>query len=155
MDTTPTTTTTHRIAIAIRASRSDVWHAIVDGATTPAYYYGFEADFDLTPGAPYRYTAGGGDVIFGTVVAAERETELVTTFNGRWDPAVAVLPESTVTYTLSDHQMAVPGITVLALVHEGLPDTPVAADIEAGWVSIVSGLKTLLETGTPMIAAAA
>jgi len=43
-----------------------------------------------------------------------------------------------------------PGVTVLSVVHDGLPDTPAAAGLESGWVTIVSGLKTLLETGAPM-----
>jgi ABC-type Mn2+/Zn2+ transport system permease subunit len=33
--------------------------ALTDGDITPAYYVGFRAEYDLTPGAAYRYTAGG------------------------------------------------------------------------------------------------
>ena len=44
-----------------------------------------------------------------------------------------------------------PGVTLLTCVHEGLPDSPVAAHLELGWVSILSGLKTLVETGAPMV----
>lgn len=146
------TDTTPRVQIAVKASHEAVWSALVDGDTTPAYYYGFRAEYDLTPGGPYRYTAGGGDVIFGTVTSVVPGRELAVTFNGRWDPAVAELPESTVTFRLTDPSMPLPGITILSLVHEGLPDGPAAAGIEAGWVTILSGLKTLLETGTPMIA---
>ena len=51
--------------------RCQVWAALTDGAITPAYYIGFAAEFDLTPGAPYRYSAGGGDVITGKVVSVE------------------------------------------------------------------------------------
>jgi hypothetical protein len=43
-----------------------------------------------------------------------------------------------------------PGVTFLALVHDGLPDTPAADHLEIGWVTILSGLKTLLETGAPI-----
>ena len=78
-------------------------------------------------------------------------SRLTTTFNGYWDPAVAALPESTVSFILSEPSMPMPGVTVLTCVHTGLPDTPVAAGLESGWVSILSGLKTLLETGTPMV----
>jgi hypothetical protein len=38
-------------------------------------------------------------------------------------------------------------------VHEGLPETPVADHLELGWVSILSGLKTVVETGAPMVGA--
>ena len=147
--------TTQKVTLAIKASPDAVWNALVDGDTTPAYYYGFRAEYDLTPGAPYRYTAGGGEVIHGSVVDVEPGTSLQVTFNGLWDPAVAELPESTVTFSISEPSMPMPGVTVLSLVHTGLPDTPAAAGIESGWVSILSGLKTLLETGSPMVGAPA
>ena len=69
--TTTTIETTQTIQLAIRATPEQVWHALTDGSVTPAYYVGFEAHFDLTPGADYRYTAGGGDMITGTVLEVE------------------------------------------------------------------------------------
>jgi uncharacterized protein YndB with AHSA1/START domain len=147
--------TTQTIALAVKASPEQVWHALTDGAVTPAYYVGFEAHFDLEPGAAYRYTAGGGDMITGTVLEVEPGSRLVTTFNGHWDPAVAELPESTVTFTLEPPAMGVPGVTVLRCVHEGLPASPAAANLESGWVLILSGLKTVVETGAPLVGAPA
>lgn len=143
--------TTQKIQIAIRATPDRVWDGLVDGKVTPAYYYGFEADYDLAPGRPYRYVADGRDVISGTVLAVEPERSLVTSFRGAWTPEVAALPESTVRVTLGAPPMPTPGVTVLTLLHEGLPDGDVAAGIESGWVLILSGLKTLLETDAPMV----
>lgn len=117
---------------------------------TPAYYIGFQAEYDLTPGAPCRYTAGGGDMITGAVLAVEPGRSLTTTFNGHWDPGVAALPESTVTFSLFEPFMPMPGVTFLSLLHQGLPDNEDAAHLEIGWVAILSGLKTLLETGAPL-----
>lgn len=142
---------TQKIQIAIKADAEQVWDALTDGKTTPAYYYGFEAEFDLTAGRPYRYTAGGADMITGSVLAVDPGRSLSTTFRGAWDPAVAQLPESTVTVTLSDPPMPAPGVTVVSLVHEGLPATDTAAGVEIGWVLILSGLKTLLETERPLL----
>lgn len=145
-------TTTQHIQLAIRADRDAVWNALVDGTITPAYYVGFEAAFNLTEGAPYAYTAGGGDMITGTVTEVVPGSKLVTTFNGHWDPAVAGLSESLVTFTLAEPAMPLPGITMLSCRHEGLDDSPAADGLESGWVTILSGLKTLLETGQPMVA---
>ncbi|MFB9385694.1 SRPBCC domain-containing protein [Pseudonocardia petroleophila] len=144
-------TTTQKIQIAIRADAAQVFDALTDGKQTPAYYYGFEAEFDLAAGRPYRYVAGGADMITGTVLAVDPGRSLRTTFRGAWTPDVAALPESTVTCTLSDPPMPTPGVTVLTLEHEGLPDGAAAAGIEIGWVLILSGLKTLLETERPMV----
>lgn len=139
-----------KIQIAIKATPEEVWRALTDAAVTPAYYVGFRAEYDLTPGATYRYTAGGGEMIAGTVLEVEPGRRLKTTFNGFWDPDVAALPESTVTFSLFEPFMPMPGVTILSCLHEGLPDTPVAAHLEIGWVTILSGLKTLLETGAPL-----
>ena len=43
-----------------------------------------------------------------------------------------------------------PGVTFLSCTHTGLPATATAEHLEIGWVSILSGLKTLVETGQPM-----
>lgn len=40
--------TTQRVQIAVEASHEAVWDALVDGDTTPACYYGFRAEYDLT-----------------------------------------------------------------------------------------------------------
>lgn len=145
------TDTIQKIQLAVRAPADEVWHALTDGDVTPAYYYGFRAEFDLAPGAAYRYTAGGGDMITGVVTEVEPAKRLAMTFNGHWTPDVDALPESRVTVTLGQRDIA-PGVTVLTLVHEDLPDTPTAAGIESGWVLILSGLKTLVETGSPLVA---
>ena len=147
------TDTTQKIQLAVKAAPDDVWRALVDGATTPAYYIGFEAHYDLTAGRPYRYTAGGADVITGEVLEVEPGRRLRTTFNGHWDPEVDALPESIVTFRLFEPFMPMPGVTFLSCTHEGLPDTEAASHLEIGWVSILSGLKTLLETGSPLAAA--
>ena len=142
--------TTQTIQLAIKADPDDVWNALVDGTRTPAYYIGFEAHFDLEPGRSYRYTADGQDVITGRVLDVQPRRLLRTTFNGHWAPDVDALPESTVTFTVFEPFMPMPGVTFLSCVHEGLPDTEAAAHLEIGWVAILSGLKTVLETGSPL-----
>ena len=147
-------TTAQHVQIAIKAAPDEVWHALTDGDVTPAYYLGFAADYDLTAGAgaDYRYQAGGADVITGKVLDVDPGRSLTTTFNGHWAPDVDALPESTVTFSLIEPFMPMPGVTFLSMRHEGLPETEVAAHLEIGWVSILSGLKTLLETQAPMVA---
>ncbi|MFN8156974.1 MAG: SRPBCC domain-containing protein [Candidatus Nanopelagicales bacterium] len=149
---TATTTVTQTVQLAIRATPEQVWNALVDPAVTPAYYIGFRAGFDdLSVGAPYAYTAGGGDVITGRILEVEPGKVLKTTFNGHWDAGVAELPESVVTFAIIEPFMPMPGVTFLSCVHEDLADTEDARHLELGWVTILSGLKTLVETGTPLV----
>ena len=145
--------TTQKIQIAIGADPSQVWKALTEPTITPAYYYGFEARYDLTPGAQYSYVSDGRPVITGRLIDVVEGKKLSMTFAGSWAPDVAELPESVVTYELGDTAMAIPGVTALTLTHEGLSDTDAARNVEKGWVLILSGLKTLLETGHPLVPA--
>lgn len=131
----PTIDTTLKIQLAIKATPQSVWRALTDGSVTPAYYFGFTAEY-------------GGDVITGQILEVEPGRKLVTTFHGSWAPDVAELPTSTVAFEVFEPLMPMPGVTFLSCVHTGLPATESAAHLEIGWVSILSGLKTLLETDT-------
>ena len=53
-------------------------------------------------------------------------------------------------FAVFDPFMPMPGVTFLQCEHTDLPDTETAAHLEVGWVAILSGLKTLLETGAPL-----
>ncbi|MET3804656.1 uncharacterized protein YndB with AHSA1/START domain [Nakamurella sp. UYEF19] len=143
------TQTAQKIQLAIRATPEQVWNALTDPAATPAYYLGFSADCGhLKQASSYRYTGGGFDKITGQILSVEPGRRLSTSFNGPWAPDVAALPESRVTFAGFDPFMPMPGVTFLSCTHDELPDSAAAADLEIGWVSILSGLKSVLETGT-------
>lgn len=85
----------------------------------------------------------------------EPTSKLVTTFRGVYAPDIAAQPESTVTFTLEDTAPPAggPGITFVSLIHDGIPDAAAARSTEYGWVMILAGLKTVLETGAPLASA--
>ncbi len=147
--------TTHTLPLAIKASRAEVWNALVNPAVTPGYYYGFAAHYPAVAGEAYSYESGGHEVIAGHVLEFVPEEKVRMTFRGSWAPDVAALDESTVTIELSDKSMGFAGVTVLTLTHEGLPDGATSHSLGQGWVVILSGLKTLLETGQPLVQPAA
>jgi uncharacterized protein YndB with AHSA1/START domain len=149
---TASATTTKTVSVAFMADAVAVLAALTDGAQSPAYYYGFAIDSTFEPSADYSYTAGGMEMISGTITEVEPGTSLTMTFNGKWDPAVAALPQTEVTYSLAAPHMPSPGVTVLTMNHRGMPDGATADNVELGWVLILSGLKTLVETGAPLVA---
>lgn len=143
-----------KLQTVIAATPEQVWEALTARDFSPGYYFGFAAHFDeLSPGASYEYRLGEASVITGELRDVVENTRLSMTFRGRWNDDVALLPESVVTYELSPAAMGVPGLTHLTLRHDGLPDTETARDIERGWALILSGLKTMLETGSPLVPA--
>jgi len=147
--------TTHILPLAIKASPAEIWRALTDGTVSPAYYYGFSAQYPSAVGEAYSYVSDGREVIVGTVLELSPEERIRMTFNGSWAPDVAQLDESIVTIELSETSMGFPGVTVLTLTHEGLPEGDTTRSLGQGWVVILSGLKTLLETGTPLVQPAA
>ena len=54
------------------------------------------------------------------------------------------------TFTLFEPLMPMPSVTFLSVAHEGLPASEAAAHLAIGWVGILSGLTTVLETGAPL-----
>ena len=70
---------------------------------------------------------------------------LVHEWRSLYDPELAAEGTSRVTWEIEPQDG---GVTKLTLVHDQLEDAPkTAASVSGGWMLILSGLKTLLETG--------
>lgn len=145
---TKTETHTHVMETLIRAGIEDVWRALVDPDLTEKYYFQTRVSSSLEPGTPFQYVLPGGEVMLdGVVVACDAPRHLVTTFEPKWGEECVGLSPSRVTYELEESD----GVTKLRLTHEGLPEGhPVTKGTFDGWSRILSGLKTLLETGQPL-----
>ncbi|MEQ1764899.1 MAG: metalloregulator ArsR/SmtB family transcription factor [Pyrinomonadaceae bacterium] len=141
--------TKHVLEVYIRTTPERLWQALTDGSLTEKYYYGTRVDSDWTPGATYQYlTPDGTSMLDGRVLEAEPPKRLVTTFNAHWDPRIGEVPESTVAYEITQLGEA----CKLTLVHSDLvPGHPLTEGVYRGWQEILSGLKTLLETGEPLV----
>ncbi|MEO7674034.1 MAG: SRPBCC domain-containing protein [Pyrinomonadaceae bacterium] len=144
-------TTRHVFEVYIKTTPEKLWQALTDGTMTEKYYYGLRAESDWKSGSPYKYCGADGTTLLdGTVVESDPPKRLVTTFNPRWSPdSDVVYPESRVTYEITETG----GVCKLTLVHDDLAaDNPMTEGIFRGWSEILSGLKTLLETGQPLMA---
>lgn len=141
-------TTTHMFEVYIKTTPEKLWQALTDGTMTEKYYYGSRAESDWRRGSGYKYLAADGDILLdGEVLESDPPRRLVTTFNPRWSPQDDY-PESRVTFEIT----SIGDICKLSLVHEDLaPGNPLTEGIFRGWSEILSGLKTLLETGKPLV----
>jgi uncharacterized protein YndB with AHSA1/START domain/DNA-binding transcriptional ArsR family regulator len=132
-------------AVYIRATPEAIWRALTQTDFTLRYYYGNAIESTFEPGAPYRMTADGELQIEGEILEADRPHRLVQSWHGVWDEAMVADAPSRVTWEIEE---AMPGVCRLTLVHEGLVAGSVTLDqVSGGWPYILSGLKTLLETG--------
>jgi uncharacterized protein YndB with AHSA1/START domain len=136
----------------IRATPAQVWAAITDPDMTSRYFYGSRIESTYEPGSPIRGIAGDGATVMsdGEILAADAPRFLQYSWRALFDPACADESASRVTCSLEPQE---DGTVCLTLRHDRLDDAPVtAANVAVGWSYILSGLKTLVETGEPMAA---
>jgi len=144
---TETTTMSHVYEILIRTTPERLWAALTDPEQSRLYYFGTRVESTWDAGAPYRYAyPDGTTMIDGEVLESDPPRRLVTSFVHRWGPVAKPTP-STVVFEIEPLGSA----CKLTLHHTGLDASdPITAGFAEGWTLIFSGLKTLLETGTPL-----
>ena len=159
--TTHTTETTQVYRVYINAAPEAIWEAITRPEWTVKYGYAPLVEYDLRPGGPFHAYANEGmkalgcpDVISdGEVIEADPPRRLVQTWRMTMTPELAAEAFTRLTY---DIEPARGGVTKLTVTHDvsGAPGWAAVLRGESeptgaggGWSEILSGLKTLLETG--------
>jgi len=138
----------HVFTVYIRTSADRLWKAITDSEFTRHYYYRSTVESDWQAGSPYRYLMDGEEQIVGQVLEADPRRKLVQTFDARWDQDVAPDGATRLAWEIEE---AGPGMCKLTVVHDGFPSRNATYEsVGGGMPYILSGLKTLLETGTPI-----
>ena len=129
--------------IYIKTTPERLWEAITDPAMRARYSFGVETRSDWTPGS--SYTAGvppAVDIAAGENLEVDPPRRLVQTFTALWSDEVRAAGASRVTWEI----IPVGDSCRLTVVHDRLaPDAN--PELYGGWPMILSGLKTLLETG--------
>lgn len=149
----PVASIDHVYSVYIKASPERVWRAITDGDDTVRYYFSTRVASDWTVGSPLVYTYPDGRLAAdGEVLEADPPRRLAMTFHPRWDPESEGESPVTMTWEIEPQGAA----TRLTVVTAGLREGSRFADqFREGIAFILSGLKTLVETGDPMTVGAA
>ena len=143
----------HVYSIFVKASPERVWKALVDGDDTVGYYFGSRVNSAWTPGAPIEYTTPDGSVASGgEVIAVDPPRRLEMTFESRWGAGAGKDGPMTQVWEIEPAEGGIPGLTRLSVTISGLHE---GSEIEERYLTfgvpfILSGLKSLLETGQPM-----
>ena len=158
------TETTQVYRVYIKATPEAIWDAITKPEWTERYGYGGRGEYDLRPGGSYRgFTSeamratGAPDLaIEGEVIEVDPPRKLVQSWRMVMDEGMAAEGFTRLTYEIREGKG---GVSRLTVIHDlqGAPNLAVllAGGWEdqgagGGWSWILSGLKTLLETGTAM-----
>jgi uncharacterized protein YndB with AHSA1/START domain/DNA-binding transcriptional ArsR family regulator len=129
--------------IYIKTTPERLWHAITDNDERAKYNFGVGIESDWTPGSSYTGVhPRGGPIARGENLEVEAPRRLVQSFEALWGDDVKSEGTSRVTWEIEP----VGDSCRLTVTHDQLREG--ANDqLYGGWPMILSGLKTLLETG--------
>lgn len=138
----------HVYEVYIRTGPQKLWQAIVDPALTVRYFYGTAVESTLEVGAPIRWREPDGtSALEGVVFEVEPPARLVHSFMMLHDAEACHDRPSRVTWEID----ALGETCKLTLVHDEFEsETATWREVAHGWNPVLSGLKTLLETGKPL-----
>jgi uncharacterized protein YndB with AHSA1/START domain/DNA-binding transcriptional ArsR family regulator len=130
--------------IYIKTTPERLWQAITDGEMRSKYSFGVGVESDWTPGSTYSavHRQAGVPISEGENLEVDPPRRLVQSFNALWGDDVKSEGTSRVTWEIEQ----VGDSCRLTVTHDQLREG--ANDqLYGGWPMILSGLKTLLETG--------
>lgn len=139
----------HIFETYIQASPERIWEAITDPTFTRQYLLDAGVESSFEPGEAIRYVGATGEAAVGEIEIAEPPCRLVLSFRLVYDAALAEEPPSRVEWLLTPAGE----VTRVTLLHGDLGFSPLTWQAtRRGWVRVLGGLKTLLETGAPLAA---
>jgi uncharacterized protein YndB with AHSA1/START domain len=135
--------------IYIASTPEKVWEALTSAEFSRKYFSGLAVDAELKVGGAFVVRAPDGSVhIDGEVIECIAPRKLTVTWNVNWQNLVEKLGLTLVTYDIE------PAGDAARLTMTEAHDRPISDDIlsggRAGWPAILSSLKSLLETGSPL-----
>ena len=144
--TTMTATTTQVYHLFIKATPERNWEAITNPEFTEKYFYASRVE--LANGR--RRAFGPEGELWGDEAILEEDPprRLVHGWRALYDPELAEEATSRVTWEIDEQEGGLSRLTVTHDQLEGAPKT--AESVAGGWMYVLSGLKTLLETGEPL-----
>jgi uncharacterized protein YndB with AHSA1/START domain len=130
--------------IYIKTSPQRLWEAIIDEETRRKYNFGVGVASDWTEGSRYESVHPGAGITIaeGENLEVDPPRRLVQSFTALWSDDVKSEGTSTVTWEIEQVEDSCRLTVTHADLRENAND-----ELYGGWPMILSGLKTLLETG--------
>jgi uncharacterized protein YndB with AHSA1/START domain len=128
--------------IYIKTTPERLWEAITDSEMRRKYNFGVGVESEWTAGSRYQSGAGSIRIAEGENLEVDPPSRLVQSFNALWGEGVKEEGTSRVTWEIEP----VGDSCRLTVTHDELREGA-NDELYGGWPMILSGLKTLLETG--------
>jgi uncharacterized protein YndB with AHSA1/START domain len=150
MTTVTEINTTQVYQVFIKATPEQIWEAITNPDFTQKYFYGSRVKSTFEVGSAYGGWSGDENqqLVDGEVLESDPPRRLATTWRALYDPETADEPHSRVSWEIEAQEG---GYSKLTVVHDQLEESlKTAESVSGGWSFVLSGLKTVLETGEPL-----
>ena len=145
--TTSTALATQVYQVFIKATPEAIWDAITKPEFTERYFYG--ARIENTPKQHLSLAQDGADLGSAPTLEFDPPRKLVHGWQSLYDPELAEEEPSRVSWEIEPQDG---GYCLLTVTHDQLDGAPKTAESVSGtgWMMVLSGLKTLVETGRPL-----
>ena len=132
----------------IETTPEKLWEALTNSDFSKRYWWDTSVVSDWKVGSPFSLVLNGKTTDVGEILEADPPRRLSYTFRHILNEAASNERPSRVTFVLEPHGKLVK----LTLTHQDFAATSVILDgISKGWPAIMSSLKSMLETGQPLI----
>jgi uncharacterized protein YndB with AHSA1/START domain len=132
----------------IETTPEKLWDALTNSEFTRQYWFDTEVRSDWKVGSPFALVMSGKITDSGEILEADRPRRLAYTFKHELDEDMRKEGATRVAFTIEPHGKLVK----LTVTHEGFGTPSKLLDgISKGWPAILSSLKSLLETGKPLV----
>jgi uncharacterized protein YndB with AHSA1/START domain len=128
--------------IYIKTTPERLWQAITDTDMRRKYNFGAVVTSDWTPSSRYQAVGGASTIFEGENLEVDPPRRLVQSFRALWGDDVKSEGTSRVTWEI----VPIGDSCLLTVTHDQLREGA-NNQLYGGWPMILSGLKTLLETG--------
>jgi uncharacterized protein YndB with AHSA1/START domain len=128
----------------IETTPEQLWEALTNSEFTKRYWFDTEVRSDWKVGSHFALVMGGKTTDTGEILEADRPRRLSYTFKHQLVEEMRNEPATKVVFTIEPYG----NLVKLTVTHEGFVEGSKLLDgISKGWPAIISGLKSLLETG--------
>jgi len=128
----------------IETTPEKVWEALTSSEFSRRYWFGTELRSDWKVGSPFSLVTDGEATDTGKILEADSPRRLAYTFKHEKFEEMRNEPVTKVVFTIEPFG----DIVKLTVTHEGFAEGgKLLGAISTGWPAILSGLKSLLETG--------
>jgi uncharacterized protein YndB with AHSA1/START domain len=128
----------------IETTPEKLWEALTSSEFSKRYWFGTEVRSDWKVGSPFALVTDGKTSDTGEILEADRPRRLSYTFKHQLFEEMRDEPATRVVFIIEP----LGNIVKLTVTHDGFVEgSKLLGAVSNGWPAILSGLKSLLETG--------